>query len=262
MSFVKTYEEWKFGDANNEDLPAENVDKFARHNPIKVHPEAEKTLIFTPEDEEGYPYKIDERTHGLESHAIKHLYEFKPKIFSDYIEKSRDILMPYIDEQMKILDNRGYIIDDVTEYEDIEEMNPYYIINALDFINDKTYNNEELTEVEEKLIKLVISPITDEYWRLINFIFKNAIRVQDYRKDMGNKPVYYPVSWKAGNQMLNYYDPNTKGLMGITTDKLRVNTLFKITNNTIYEYYKNLKEGSKKPTPNSEILGFLRTYGK
>ena len=138
---IKTYEEWMFNLAGNEDLPAINVDKVARKNPFKIDPEAEKTLIFDEDDEMEYPNKIEDNTHGLQSHAIKHLYEFRPKSFIQYIEKSKDILMHYIDEEMKIVNKSGEIEYDINDDEDIEELSLYNIVNALDFINDKSFQH-------------------------------------------------------------------------------------------------------------------------
>ncbi len=261
MNFIKTYEDWSFGKADNVDLPAIEVEKNER-NPFRPSKNAESTLIFSPDEEGEYPYKMGGKTHGIESHAIKHLYDFKPELFRKYIEDSRDILMPYVDEQMQIVDKDGYIEDQITEYEDIEEMNPYKIINALDFINDKVYNKEELLEVEEKLLELVIDPITDEYKRLIDWTVRNAVGIRDYRKEMGNKPVFFNVSRKNGFEATNFYDPNIKGIVATSLDKNRVYTLFKITSRNVYDYFNSQKAGTTKPMPNNEIKGFLRNYGK
>lgn len=265
MKTIKTFEEWEFSQANNQDLPATELDKIV-NPPYRKDPESEKTLIFTPDDEEEYPYKRHGKTHGIESHAIKHLFEFERDFYKKLIEDARDYLYPYIDENMKILDSRGFVILDITEYEDIDEMSPYNIINALDFINDKYYLHEELSDVERKLLKNVIVPIRDEYWKIINRIHRQGVGIRDYRKDMGNIPVFFPVQFRddKGNnrEYINYYDPMTKGIMATSNNKEYVYTLFKITSRSIYEYFATMKPGSKKPKPNTEILGFLRNFAK
>jgi hypothetical protein len=45
-------------------------------------------IVFDPTTE----YKLNGKTHGIRSHAIKHLYEFDFNLFMKYIEKIKSIL--------------------------------------------------------------------------------------------------------------------------------------------------------------------------
>lgn len=260
MDFIKTYEEWIFNVADNQDLPAVGVDQERGYPKRIPDPEATKTLIFNPDDEDEYPNRINDDTHGFSSHAIKHMWEFDPNLYSKFIIKTKDILKHYIDVDMKIIDKRGRIDDDIYDDEDIEDMSLYSIINALDFINDKTYEKTKLSEVETEIYNLIIRPLRIEYKKFITYIFDNAVDLEDYTKDMGNVPVYFQGDNEG--RYLNYYDPNIKGIMITNKNKEIVYCLFKIRRNSIFDYFNLLNPGSTKRRPPSDIMQLLKSYGK
>jgi hypothetical protein len=255
---IKTYEEWYFNNASNQDIPAVGVDQELGYPKRFPDPEATRTLITDPDDEFQYPNKIIENTHGMTSHAIKHMWEFDPNLYKQLIRRTKDILKKYIDsDDMKIINKKGAIEDDIYEDEDIDEMSLYNIINALDFIQDKTFKKMRLNEIENRIQTEIILPLRREYKKLIENILQNAVRIEDYKPEMENRAVYF--NGDNGRDLL-YYDPNIKGLMVVTKDKERVFTLFGISKNDIHSYFASLNPGSKKTRPSKETLQLLRNY--
>jgi hypothetical protein len=128
---------------------------------------AKSVVVFNPSD----TYDIKGKTHGLASHAIKHLHEFNPESFSkiagavrQIIEKSSDAILLGKNNQPQ---DRPHGQDQYTVGS---------IINTLDFINDKVVHGEELNSTEQQ-IKKYIDRMTSEYEKIVMTTINTAVDV-------------------------------------------------------------------------------------
>ena len=260
--YIKTYEQWAFSKAENDDLPSSSIDQFKNKGLLLNDVEKTKTLIFDPNDEYHYPFVIKGKLHGLESHALKHFYEFNPQLYNNFIDSSKDYIIKYMNDDLKIINIKGEIDDDITDEDQIEDLHRYNIINALDFINDKIYKDKELSKIEIVLYNKIIKPISQQYWTLIDKIINHGISIRDYRKEMINRPVYFNVFRPGGNEYMYFYDPTSKAIVVTNVARDVIYSCYKMTSRTIYDYFTSQKSFSKKCRPNNEMMGFLRTYGR
>lgn len=104
-------------------------------------------VFFKPND----VYKVEGQTHGLASHAIKHLHEIKPGIeslitrqFNKLIANQKELWL-----NSKPTESRQFTFD--------------VVLNTLDHINDKAENRKEMLPIEREILKQVIQPMADVY---------------------------------------------------------------------------------------------------
>lgn len=99
-------------------------------------------------------YKIGGKTHGLISHAIKHLMEFDNNIVKKDVSVITKILNDNINK-LKFIHRAKGIINPVNLSEPI-------VLTSLDYINDKIKTNQKLSPIEKEIYPYIKS-ISNEY---------------------------------------------------------------------------------------------------
>jgi hypothetical protein len=152
------------------DLISEDID-FKHGNDSDRPTGANSVVVFDPNDD----YTVKGKTHGLASHAIKHLHEFNPESFSKIIGAVRQIIEKSDDVVLKGKNNKAQ------ERTPGQEQFPTgTIMNTLDFVNDKIVNGEELNPTEQK-IKKYIDYMVSEYEKIIRLTIDNATDVDSMK---------------------------------------------------------------------------------
>lgn len=227
MKIIKSYIEFLnekilFKSGRNFDLPATSMDK--------INKKSTDTVILDIDDEGQYPFKIKDKTHGLESHAIKHLHEIDREYFKNKIIKA----MFYIKNKseykdMGIIDVKG---DIVIEGDIIDDINVLNTMNLLDFINDKKQINEPLNEDEKYLYENVILPISKRYEQIIEDTINKSKKISEVL--IKNKNVVSFNGILKDSDFKFYYDINNKFF--IMQNKHNGDIL------TAYKIYSNMKK--------------------
>lgn len=196
--------------------------------------------------DKGDTYKLKGKTHGLASHAIKHLEEFRPSVVNNIINQ----LYNYITGQnFYILSKKSKKIIKG------RSISKNQIINTLDRVNDKIINNQPLTKEEEHITQFV-NKLKDSYEQhIINFI-ENTTNVDKYTYSylIKNKPT--KISFTAeekGDKIKLHIDLNN--LIYCVEGKKGIKTMFKYkTLNKLLEKVFN------KTIVNSDIENYLKEW--
>lgn len=115
-------------------------------------------------------YKIGGKTHGLISHAIKHLIEFDNVKVKKDVDAIIKILNDNIDK-LKFIHRVKGIIKPVNLSEPV-------VLTSLDYINDKIKTNQKLSPVEKEIYPYIKS-ISNEYRQFVELFMKEAIKIED-----------------------------------------------------------------------------------
>lgn len=107
------------------------------------------------------------KTHGAQSHAIKHTNEIEPDKFNKIIDQIKSYLK---DKRVYYKNRKNEIVDG--------ELTTNTIINTLDMVNDKIMNKQELTP-EGKWLKKKIDEIAEIYRNRLNKFKENSIDITD-----------------------------------------------------------------------------------
>lgn len=150
----------------------------ARDQDYTVHPD---TILFFSE-EDIKTYVENGKTHGVQSHAIKHLSEFNPSMVKTEIGNARGILLNFL--KTNKLDfcglytkNKGFKkLDPLLA---ITQANDGAIMNTMDMINDKYQNKKKLLPIENSLYK-IIRKLEKEYIKEIEFRINNSTDLDKY----------------------------------------------------------------------------------
>lgn len=195
-----------------------------------------KLVILHDEDD---IYIISGQTHGLSSHAIKHLIEFDPNYVNQLVEKIIAILNKDANKYyLKKFNSKEVKKEDVKLTRNI-------IINTLDRINDKIENNKKLTGWEITL-KNYIKHLTDRFNSIIVKNIKNSLDITKYNEKEIRKAIndLKIVSFWGDHPKLNlkqriYFDFKTKGMIIEQDGKVR--TFFKIARiKDIFKHIENI----------------------
>lgn len=156
MKLIKSYKQY---------LLERSTDFLA--GPDEDKPGNNQIVIFNDRD----IYNTNGLTHGLLSHAIKHLEEFKP------LEVNR-----LLDETINYLKSSGIGIikslnPDIDLKNDKTKINRNTILNTFDLINDKISNSVELTTEEQEIKSRFLDRLQHEYQNLIDDYYDNNINV-------------------------------------------------------------------------------------
>ena len=127
-------------------------------------------------------------THGLASHALKHLYDFDRSKFKGYIDKALNLIsgMP-----TWLLINTGrnqsMVVSEhpVTLESPLEraENYPWILVTTLDFINDKIKNGElPLNPGEDLLKEKILDEIESDYDRILE-PYTDSDNISDFESD-------------------------------------------------------------------------------
>lgn len=98
-------------------------------------------------------YKIEGKTHDMNSHALKHLGEFQPQVVMKIEKKIRDYIKskPELLATVQIYNINGNFSKEVGE-KALNKATPYEVLNYLDVINDRKINGRKLTEYQKDML--------------------------------------------------------------------------------------------------------------
>ena len=152
--------------------------KKARDQDYTVHPD---TILFFSE-EDVRTYVENGKTHGVQSHAIKHLAEFNPEMVKTEVGVARGIIQEFI-KNNKIdfcaLYIKGKGFKKLNPLQAITQANDGAIMNTMDMINDKYQNKKKLAPIENALYK-IIRKLEREYIREIEFRINKSVDLDKF----------------------------------------------------------------------------------
>lgn len=171
--FMLSFLEWK------EQSLSEDI-KFAKGKDNDFFYDRKQLLTLKKGDKDQY--RVEGRTAGLWSHAIKHLEEVRPEFVANVVKQIKNTLVDYVKSGKAPSDFEvRYFSTETTSKtkEPLKLINKApqpAIINLLDLINDKAMQKKPLSEIEEKLVKH-IKTLADEYARIIENHMKEAVNL-------------------------------------------------------------------------------------
>ena len=133
-------------------------------------------------------YKEEGKTHGLWSHALKHLVELDSSFVDNVCVQVKGTMIEYLKEgnYPREFEFRYFTNKTVSKTKNplklVNTATRESIINFLDMINDKVISREKLAPVEEKMVKY-LKTIGDEYAKHIESIRKASVDL-DSAKDV------------------------------------------------------------------------------
>lgn len=152
--------------------------KKGRDQDYTVHPD---TILFFSEDDVR-TYVENGKTHGVQSHAIKHLAEFNPEMVKTEVGAARGIIQDFI-KNNKIdfcaLYIKGKGFKKLNPLQAITQANDGAIMNTMDMINDKYQNKKKLSPIENALYK-IIRKLEREYIREIEFRINKSVDLDKF----------------------------------------------------------------------------------
>lgn len=153
--------------------------KKGRDQDYTVHPD---TILFFSEDDVR-TYVENGKTHGVQSHAIKHLAEFNPEMVKTEVGAARGIIQDFI-KNNKVdfcaLYIKGKGFKKLNPLQAITQANDGAIMNTMDMINDKYQNKKKLAPIENALYK-IIRKLEREYIREIEFRINNSVDLDKFQ---------------------------------------------------------------------------------
>lgn len=136
--------------------------RFARGRDSDYYGDRNKVLFFSDTDAKAYVERG--KTHGVQSHALKHLKEFKPELHKQLINTARTIIKNYIAKGgICGLFSRGKGFSVIESMDAILKSNDNVLTNTLDSINDKFINKLKLLSIEKELYNSVIKEYEKAY---------------------------------------------------------------------------------------------------
>lgn len=152
--------------------------KKGRDQDYTVHPD---TILFFSEDDVR-TYVENGKTHGVQSHAIKHLAEFNPEMVKTEVGAARGIIQDFI-KSNKVdfcaLYIKGKGFKKLNPLQAITQANDGAIMNTMDMINDKYQNKKKLSPIENALYK-IIRKLEREYIREIEFRINKSVDLDKF----------------------------------------------------------------------------------
>lgn len=152
--------------------------KRGRDQDYTVHPD---TILFFNEDDVK-TYIENGNTHGVQSHAIKHLAEFKPETVKAEVGIARGIILDFV-KSNKIdfcaLYTTGHGYKKIKPIDAATQAPDGAILNTMDMINDKYQNKKRLSPLENALYKN-IRKLEKEYTKEIEYRINHATNIDEY----------------------------------------------------------------------------------
>ena len=229
--------------------------KFARGKDGDFFYDRKQILTLKKGDKDQY--RVEGRTAGLWSHAIKHLEEVRPEFVANIIKQIKSTLVEYVKSGRAPDDFevRYFSTDTTSKVKEplklINKAPQAAIINLLDLINDKAMLKKSLSEIEEKLVKY-IKALADEYASVIERHMKEAVDLDSLRDtsavrktlDSSKTVSFYVTSF---NKEMRIY-LNFRERFFIITEADGVHTGFQISDT--------------EPTVQSVIKTFMSRFGR
>lgn len=158
--------------------------KFARGKDNDFFYDRKQLLTLKKGDKDQY--RVEGRTAGLWSHAIKHLEEVRPEFVANVIKQIKNTLVDYVKSGKAPSDFevRYFSTENTSKIKEplklINKAPQAAVINLLDLINDKAMLKKPLSEIEEKLLKY-IKALADEYAGVIEGHIQEATALDGLR---------------------------------------------------------------------------------
>lgn len=192
------------------------------------YPAENDTSIVVFSEEAYKKYKLEGKTHGLNSHAIKHLGEFDPNFLGQVLASCRNFIGEML-EQDKEIDFRYY--KSPTQYikkkpkQLLKKIPDGALLNTFDLINDMKLTNQKMNDMEKKMLKY-INQIGQKYETLIERKIKNAIDLnkmsyEEIKKTFERKGVFTFDAEDKGIVKTFYFDTRDNSIIISTPDMVR-----------------------------------------
>jgi len=195
-----------------------------------------KVIVFNKNDS----YKLEGKTHGDISHALKHMPKINPSFFKNILSSVRELIK---DMKYYIKNKKGTIIGD-------PEITDKTLINTMDRINDKIVLNEPLTD-EEKQIQRFLIKLKNEYISVVDGIVSSAINVDDFEQIDKNKTICFSVKDRGKNKI--YFLDTKRNYLLITSTGMVAKTFF------IYKNVDYVKRNTERvDILNKEVENFIK----
>lgn len=143
---------------------------YFSYSPDEDFPVGEVAAVFTINDE----YIEEGLTHGLSSHAIKHLDELQPDIVKKVIADCITVMKRA--PNIWLINKSGKVIDQGVSAK--TKLNYDIVLNSLDLINDKICEKKPLTKIEKNLASL-LDVLGKAYIKLIDGFSQKATDVMN-----------------------------------------------------------------------------------
>lgn len=154
---------------------------FVKGKDVNYTADPEKIIFLAPDDIKKYQSPRG-KTHGIESHSIKHLLEFNVPGYEQVAREVKNFLKgAYNNGTIKFLalyTKGGAVITDPEVIFSSAPMKAY--MNTLDVVNDKFSRQEPLIPAEKKLLKS-LEKLKRLYEKEIESIISQAVDIDSYR---------------------------------------------------------------------------------
>ena len=210
-------------------------------------------ITFTRNDKREY--KVEGKTAGLQSHALKHLSELDAEFVSNIITQIKNTMVKYVEEgnHPKEYEFRYFKSEKIELKGDplklINQAPKEAVINFLDMVNDKVMLRKPLAPIEEKMKKF-LKTIADKYMEYIMNFMDSAVALDSINYESAcvdaikeNSTVYFYVQ-RNGRDIKVYL--NFANRFMILSSNGAVNTGFQLSGTT--------------PTRQSVIKSFLDRF--
>ena len=160
---------------------AEKAFVFAKGRDQDYTSGAKTVLLFNKDD--ANHYVVAGKTHGLQSHAIKHLEEFNSAFVKEKIDSTRNIIKTYISSNKLSfcgIYERHTGFKETDPFKSITQATDDTLKNTLDMINDKFITKAPLLPIETELYNNVVKKIEDEYSKEILSRIKGSENLDKY----------------------------------------------------------------------------------
>jgi len=157
---------------------------FAKGRDVDYTVDDKYVLCFDKKDKDTY-HTTGDKTHGAESHALKHLAEFDPQfmrtVTTAALATATDFIKSNPNHFCAILSSSGsFVAEDRTKV--IEKADVYIVGNTLDLINDKILTKKSLLPIEKELSQYT-KKIKDRYVSIIDDKMKKAIDLDKIKEE-------------------------------------------------------------------------------
>ena len=165
MRFVRFINELAFANSSDFDYPG------------KIG----EVIVTNPDDK----YEVKGKTHGLISHAIKHVMEFEPEYYKEVIDQFKQRIASMKNDLFILNKNSGKIEPLKDQWK-----NDKVLQNTLDFINDRFKEVDGKggkLNSKEKLFYGFAEKLATKYEELIEQLLSNVVPVDDMSLEQINK---------------------------------------------------------------------------
>lgn len=157
---------------------------FAKGRDVDYTVDDKYVLCFNEKDKDTY-HPTGDKTHGPESHALKHLAEFDPQFMRTSTTAALDTAIGFIKKNPEhfcaVLSSNGSFVA-VGKDKVIEKADLYIVGNTLDLINDKILTKKSLLSIEKELSQYT-KKIKDRYTSIIDDKMKKSIDLDKVKEE-------------------------------------------------------------------------------